>query len=80
VSFDPELFLDVTDALGIDSPAIVEKDAYAVELLRLLTQVQSEHFELVFAGGPAGTCLHYRRPAAYSARPATAQQTGQGRQ
>ena len=44
MSFDPELFPDVADALGIDSPAIVEKDAYAVELLRLLTQVQSEQF------------------------------------
>lgn len=58
MSFDPELFPDVADALGIDSPAIVEKDAYAVELLRLLTQVQSEHFELIFAGGTSLAKAH----------------------
>lgn len=55
---NPELFPDVADALGIESPAIVEKDAYAVELLRLLTQVHSEHFQLVFAGGTSLAKAH----------------------
>ncbi len=31
-----KLFPDVADALGIESVAIVEKDYYIVELLRLL--------------------------------------------
>lgn len=48
---EPGFFPDVADALGIDSPAIVEKDVYAVQLLSLLSGLRSETFELVFAGG-----------------------------
>lgn len=51
MNIDPGLFHDVADALGIDSPAIVEKDVYAVQLLSLLSELHSETFELVFAGG-----------------------------
>lgn len=31
MNIDPGLFPDVADALGIDSPSIVEKDVYAVQ-------------------------------------------------
>lgn len=58
MKIDPELFPDVADALGIDSPAIVEKDAYAIELLRLLSQLQFENFILVFAGGTSLAKAH----------------------
>lgn len=51
MNIDPGLFPDVADALGIDSPAIVEKDVYAVQLLSLLSELHSGTFELVFAGG-----------------------------
>lgn len=53
MNIDPGLFPDVADALGIDSPAIVEKDVYAVQLLGLLSHLRSETFELVFARVPA---------------------------
>ena len=34
---DQSLFLDVSDALGIVNPAIVEKDYYVVALLKSLS-------------------------------------------
>lgn len=46
-------FLDVADALGLGSPAIVEKDYYVVELLRLLSALKFEYHDQVFAGGTA---------------------------
>lgn len=58
MTIDPGLFADVADALGIDSPAIVEKDVYAVNLLGLLSQLVSPHFELVFAGGTSLAKTH----------------------
>lgn len=51
---DTSLFADIADALGISSPAIVEKDYWVVQLLKLLNGIQIEGFDLVFAGG---TCL-----------------------
>lgn len=51
MNIDPDLFADVADALGIGSPAIVEKDVYAVQLIGLLAGVRSESFQLIFAGG-----------------------------
>jgi len=51
VKINPGLFPDVADALGIGSPAIVEKDVYAVHLLSQISQLSSEAFELVFSGG-----------------------------
>lgn len=47
------LFPDVADALGIESVAIVEKDYYIVELLRLLQPLSFDSHQLVFAGGTA---------------------------
>ncbi len=55
---EPGFFPDVADALGIDSPAIVEKDVYAVQLLSLLSGLRSETFELVFAGGTSLAKVH----------------------
>lgn len=48
-----ELFPDVADALGIESVAIVEKDYYIVELLRLVQPLAFDTHQLVFAGGTA---------------------------
>lgn len=47
------LFPDVADTLGIESVAIVEKDYYIIELLRLLRPLVFESHQLVFAGGTA---------------------------
>ncbi len=51
---DSSLFLDIADALGISSPAIVEKDYWATQLLKEISQLTPEGFQLVFSGG---TCL-----------------------
>ena len=45
------LFPDVADALDIESVAIVEKDYFVVDLLRLLKEIKPETHTLVFAGG-----------------------------
>lgn len=47
------LFPDVADKLSIESVAIVEKDYYVVELLRLLSNIKPDTHNLVFAGGTA---------------------------
>lgn len=47
------LFPDIADAMGIESVAIVEKDYYVVELLRLLSPLTFESHQVVFAGGTA---------------------------
>lgn len=44
-----KLFPDVADALGIYSFAIVEKDYYIVELLRLLQPLAFDTHQLVFS-------------------------------
>lgn len=46
-------FTDVADALGIESVAIVEKDHYIVEFLRLLKPLTFTTHQIVFAGGTA---------------------------
>lgn len=50
---DSSLFLDVSDALGMGNPAIVEKDYYVVVLLKLLSELSSDTHSLVFSGGTA---------------------------
>lgn len=50
---DSSLFLDVSDALGMGNPAIVEKDYYVVALLKLLSELSSDTHSLVFSGGTA---------------------------
>ncbi len=52
---DSSLFLDVSDALGMGNPAIVEKDYYVVALLKLLSGISSDTHSLVFSGGTALT-------------------------
>ncbi len=51
---DPTYFADVADALAISDPSLVEKDYYAIELLRIVAKVSPPGHALVFAGG---TCL-----------------------
>ncbi len=46
--------LEVADAFGISHPAIVEKDYYVVQLLKILETVEIPGYQLVFSGG---TCL-----------------------
>jgi hypothetical protein len=53
-AIDYSLFPDVADALGISSPAIVEKDYWATQLLKELSILTPAGFKLVFSGG---TCL-----------------------
>ena len=47
------LIRDTADALGIDDHSLVEKDFYAVQVLKALGNVESPVFKLVFAGGTA---------------------------
>ncbi len=54
MQIDPTLFADVADKLGIADPSLVEKDYYAMELLRIVSKVSPPRHTLVFAGG---TCL-----------------------
>ncbi len=51
---DTSLFLDIADALGISSPAIVEKDYWATQFLREISRIEPAGYRLVFSGG---TCL-----------------------
>lgn len=51
---EPETFAEVADALDITDPAIVEKDYFLIQLLRLLSTTDTQGYQLVFAGG---TCL-----------------------
>ncbi len=53
-TLDPTLFADAADALGISSPTIVEKDYFAIQLLRELKTINFPEYQLVFSGG---TCL-----------------------
>lgn len=54
MQLDPTYFADVADALGISDPSLVEKDYYAIELLRIVSKLSPPGHALVFAGG---TCL-----------------------
>jgi predicted nucleotidyltransferase component of viral defense system len=50
----PEIFAEVADFLNITNPAIVEKDYFLIQLLRLLSTTDTDGYRLIFAGG---TCL-----------------------
>lgn len=52
--FDPTLFADIADSLRLPSPAFIEKDYYAVQLLKSICSINLSVGKLVFAGG---TCL-----------------------
>lgn len=51
--FDSSLFADVADTLGLGNPAIVEKDYYVVQLLKLIGVLKLEYHQIVFSGGTA---------------------------
>lgn len=51
---DPSLFADVADAIRLPSPAFVEKDYYAIQLLKTISEIDLPDGKLIFAGG---TCL-----------------------
>lgn len=57
-TIDPLLFADVADALAISNPVIVEKDYYAILLLKELSSLHYEDYQLVFAGGTCLTKVH----------------------
>ncbi len=46
-------FLEVSDALELGNPAIIEKDYWVVALLAELTKVSLDHHHMVFSGGTA---------------------------
>ncbi|MBN3495682.1 nucleotidyl transferase AbiEii/AbiGii toxin family protein [Vibrio neptunius] len=48
-------FLEVSDALALGNPAIIEKDYWVVALLAELAKVNPEHHQMVFSGGTALT-------------------------
>lgn len=50
---DSSLFVDVADAIGLGNPAIVEKDYYVVQLLRLISVLELEYHQMIFTGGTA---------------------------
>lgn len=52
------LFTDVADVLSISNPVIVEKDYYAVLLLKELSSLHCDDYQLVFAGGTCLTKVH----------------------
>ena len=58
IPIDPMLFADVADALGISNPVIVEKDYYAVVLLKELSALHFDDYQLVFSGGTCLTKIH----------------------
>lgn len=47
------LFVDVADAIGLGNPAIVEKDYYVVQLLKIISSLSFEYHDIVFSGGTA---------------------------
>lgn len=54
MAFDPRVFTDVADTLGIEYPAIIEKDYHVVQVLSVLAEIDLPDHELIFSGG---TCL-----------------------
>jgi predicted nucleotidyltransferase component of viral defense system len=53
-TFDPSLFPDIANAIGLQSPAFVEKDYYAIQLLKIVSEIEIPEGKFIFAGG---TCL-----------------------
>lgn len=51
---DISLFPDIADALGLQSPAFIEKDYYAIILLKLICEIDFFPWKVSFSGG---TCL-----------------------
>lgn len=57
-TIDPVLFTDIADLLAIGNPVIVEKDYYAILLLKELSSLHFDDYQLVFAGGTCLTKIH----------------------
>lgn len=49
-TFDPSLFPDIANAIGLPSPAFVEKDYYAIQLLKIVSEIKTAEGEFIFAG------------------------------
>lgn len=56
--FDPGLFPDIANAIGLPSPAFVEKDYYAVQLLKIVSEMEIPEGKLIFGGGTCLTKVH----------------------
>lgn len=52
-NFDSSLFVDIAEAIGLGNPAIVEKDYYVVQLLKLISKIELDYHQIVFSGGTA---------------------------
>lgn len=50
---DRTIFADVSDFFELSNPAIVEKDYYVVQLLKLISPLNFECHKMVFSGGTA---------------------------
>lgn len=50
---DSSLFVDVADSIGLGNPAIVEKDYFVVQLLKLISTLEFPYHSAVFSGGTA---------------------------
>lgn len=50
---DPTIFADVSDIFELSNPAIVEKDYYVVQLLKLISTLNFACHYMVFSGGTA---------------------------
>lgn len=53
-TFDLSLLPDIANAIGLQSPAFVEKDYYAIQLLKIICVTKIPEGQFIFAGG---TCL-----------------------
>lgn len=54
IAFDSTLLPDIANAIGLQSPAFVEKDYYAIQLLKIISEIEIPEGKFIFAGG---TCL-----------------------
>ncbi|UZE96933.1 nucleotidyl transferase AbiEii/AbiGii toxin family protein [Alkalimarinus alittae] len=57
MSLDPEIINDIAIELGVD-PAFVEKDWYAVQVLKSLATHQSDEITTIFSGGTSLSKAH----------------------
>lgn len=58
ITFDSSLFPDIANAIGLPSPAFVEKDYYAVQLLKIVSELEITEGKFIFAGGTCLTKVH----------------------
>ncbi|MGE3920594.1 MAG: nucleotidyl transferase AbiEii/AbiGii toxin family protein [Gammaproteobacteria bacterium] len=51
MKIDASFFTDVADELGIANPSLVEKDYYAVQVIKEISTLDLDSYKLVFSGG-----------------------------